>query len=70
MLSSATSAVGLGPQLGPCISDIAVFQILSSQRNQVQGLGGSEGIKAVKAVSSCVLQCWMEIGAVAGTSQL
>lgn len=45
--------------LASCISDIAVFQILSSQGNQVQGQDDSEGIKAA---ASLVLQRWMEIG--------
>lgn len=47
--------------LASSISDIAVLQILSNQRNQVQGLDDTEGIKAIKAVASCVLQCRMEI---------
>lgn len=47
--------------LASSISGIAEFQIPSSQRNQVQGVDDSEGIKAIKAVASRVLQCWMEI---------
>lgn len=47
--------------LAGSISDIAAFQIPSSQRNQVQGLDDSQGMTAIKTVASCVLQCWMEI---------
>lgn len=47
--------------LASSISDIAAFQILSSQRNQVQGLEDSQGMTAIKAVASRAQQCWMEI---------
>lgn len=47
--------------LASSISDIAAFQILSSQRNQVRGLEDSQGMTAIKAVASRAQKCWMEI---------